>query len=414
MSTLEIPPQTQIRAPRGSTLHCKGWKQEAALRMLMNNLDPEVAERPQDLVVYGGSGKAARDWPSFYAIMRELQALGNNETLLVQSGKPVGIFRTHEEAPRVLIANSNLVGHWSNFEEFGRLEKLGLTMYGQMTAGSGIYIGSQGIVQGTFETFAAAAARHFGGSLAGRLIVSGGMGGMGGAQPLAATMNGACFLGIDVDPKRIEKRIETGYCDRMTAGLDEALQMLEKARRNGEALSVGLVGNCADIIPELARRGVVPDVLTDQTSAHDPLNGYVPNGITLAGALALRCSNPDEYVRRSLEAMGEHVRAMLALKRMGAVTFDYGNNLRTQAKRAGVDDAFDIPGFVPEYIRPLFCEGRGPFRWAALSGDPEDIRITDRLALDLFPKNETLRRWMKLAEEKIHFQGLPSRICWLG
>jgi len=403
-----------IRAPRGRELRCKGWRQEGALRMLMNNLDPEVAERPDELIVYGGTGRAARDWPSFDAIVRSLQGLSDDETLLVASGKPVGIFRTHDDAPRVLIANANLVGHWSNWEEFHRLERMGLTMYGQMTSGSWLYIGSQGIVQGTLATFAAAGARHFGGSLAGRPIVSGGMGGMGGAQPLAATMNGACFLGIDVDPKRIEKRIETGYCDRMTAGLDEALQMLEKARCNGEALSVGLVGNCADIIPELARRGVVPDVLTDQTSAHDPLNGYVPNGLTLAGALALRCSNPDEYVRRSLEAMGEHVRAMLALKRMGAVTFDYGNNLRTQAKRAGVEDAYQIPGFVPEYIRPLFCEGRGPFRWAALSGDPEDIRTTDRLALDLFPTNQSLKRWMKLASEKIHFQGLPARICWLG
>src|SRR5438094_690541 len=351
-----------IQAPRGNERSCKGWQQEAAMRMLMNNLDPDVAEDPDRLVVYGGSGRAARSWEAFDTIVRSLRELENDESLLVQSGKPVGKFKTHDEAPRVLIANSNLVGHWSNATEFNRLERMGLTMYGQMTAGSWIYIGSQGIVQGTFETFAAAAARHFGGSLAGRLIVSGGMGGMGGAQPLAATMNGACFLGIDVDPKRIEKRIETGYCDRMTAGLDEALQMLEKARCNGEALSVGLVGNCADIIPELARRGVVPDVLTDQTSAHDPLNGYVPNGLTLAGALALRCSNPDEYVRRSLEAMGEHVRAMLALKRMGAVTFDYGNNLRTQAKRAGVEDAYQIPGFVPEYIRPLFCDGRGPFR----------------------------------------------------
>jgi urocanate hydratase len=382
--------------------------------MLMNNLDPEVAERPDDLVVYGGTGRAARSWDAFDAIVRSLESLENDETLLVASGKPVGIFRTHDDAPRVLIANANLVGQWSNWNEFHRLERVGLTMYGQMTAGSWIYIGSQGIVQGTFETFSAAAVRHFGGSLTGKLIVSGGMGGMGGAQPLAATMAGACFLGIDVDPKRIEKRIETGYCDRMTSSLDEALTALDAARKNGEAISVGLVGNCADVLPELVRRGIVPDLLTDQTSAHDELNGYVPNGMTLSEARALRCDNPDEYIRRSVEAMGRHVEAMLALKRMGAVTFDYGNNIRTQAKRAGVDDAYDIPGFVPEYIRPLFCEGRGPFRWAALSGDPNDIRITDQLALDLFPANETLKRWMKLASQRIHFQGLPARICWLG
>jgi len=395
-------------------MRCKGWPQEGALRMLMNNLDPEVAERPEDLIVYGGTGKAARDWAAFDAIVRSLESLENDETLLVASGKPVGIFRTHDDAPRVLIANANLVGHWSNWDTFHALERLGLTMYGQMTAGSWIYIGSQGIVQGTFETFAAAADRHFKGSLKGKLVVSGGMGGMGGAQPLAAAMNGACFLGIDVDPKRIEKRIETGYCDRMTSSLDDALEMLGDAQRKGEALAVGLVGNCADVIPELARRGAVPDILTDQTSAHDPLQGYVPNGMPLAEALALRCSDPHEYVRRSMDAMAQHVRAMLSLKRMGAITFDYGNNLRNYAKQAGVDDAYDIPGFVPEYIRPLFCEGRGPYRWAALSGDPHDIAVTDQLALDLFPKNESLKRWIKLASEKIHFQGLPARICWLG
>jgi urocanate hydratase len=411
--SLQAPPRP-ITAPRGRKLNTKGWHQEGALRMLMNNLDPDVAERPNDLVVYGGAGKAARNWPAFHAIVRSLESLENDETLLVQSGKPVGIFRTHEEAPRVLIANSNLVGHWSNFDEFQRLEKLGLIMYGQMTAGSWIYIGSQGIVQGTFETFAAAAERHFGGSLERKLVVSGGLGGMGGAQPLAATMNGACFLGIEVDPKRIEKRIATGYCDRMTASLDEALSWLDDARRKGEVLSVGLVGNCADVIPELAARGYVPDVVTDQTSAHDPLNGYVPNGMTLDAAVALRRSDPQEYVRRSIAAMAEHVRGMLALKRMGAVTFDYGNNIRTQAKKGGVEEAYEIPGFVPEYIRPLFCEGKGPFRWAALSGNPEDIRTTDRLVLELFPKNETLARWMKLAAERIHFQGLPARICWLG
>jgi urocanate hydratase len=410
---IEAPPRP-ITAPRGRTLRTKGWHQEGALRMLMNNLDPEVAERPDDLVVYGGAGKAARDWPAFEAIVRSLESLENDETLLVQSGKPVGIFRTHEEAPRVLIANSNLVGHWSNFDEFQRLEKLGLTMYGQMTAGSWIYIGSQGIVQGTFETFAAAAARHFGGSLRGKLVVSGGMGGMGGAQPLAATMNDAVFLGIDVDPARIEKRIASGYCDRFSSSLDEALGWLDHARSKGERLSVGLAGNCADVIPEMARRGIVPDVLTDQTSAHDPLNGYVPNGMTLEGAIALRRSDPGEYIRRSVASMATHVRGMLELKRQGAVTFDYGNNIRTQAKNGGVDDAFEIPGFVPEYIRPLFCEGKGPFRWAALSGNPEDIRATDRLALELFPQNATLARWMRLAGERIHFQGLPARICWLG
>ncbi len=409
-----MPHARTVRAPRGSTLRCKGWAQEGALRMLMNNLDPEVAERPEDLIVYGGTGRAARDWACFDAIVRSLESLNNDETLLVASGKPVGIFRTHEDAPRVLIANANLVGHWSNWDTFHQLERLGLTMYGQMTAGSWIYIGSQGIVQGTFETFSAAADRHFGGSLRGKLVVSGGMGGMGGAQPLAATMNGACFLGIDVDPKRIEKRIATGYCDCMTASLEEALAMLGEAQRKGEALAVGLVGNCADVIPELARRGAAPDVLTDQTSAHDPLQGYVPNGMTLAEALTLRHADPQEYVRRSVAAMAEHVRGMLALQRLGSVTFDYGNNIRNFAKQAGVEDAYDIPGFVPEYIRPLFCEGKGPFRWAALSGDPRDIAATDQLALDLFPRNESLKRWIRLAAEKIHFQGLPARICWLG
>jgi urocanate hydratase len=399
-----------VRAPRGREMSCKGWHQEAALRMLMNNLDPEVAEKPEELIVYGGTGRAARDWPSFHAIVRSLRQLENDETLLVQSGKPVGIFRTHSEAPRVLIANSNLVGHWSNYEEFNRLERLGLIMYGQMTAGSWIYIGSQGIVQGTFETFAAAANKNFGGSLRGKLVVSGGMGGMGGAQPLAATLNGARFLGVDVDPARIEKRLKTGYCDRMAWSLDEALSILDGA----EALSVGLVGNCADVLPELVRRGIVPDILTDQTSAHDALHGYVPNGMELREALALRCADPDEYTRRSVAAMGQHVTAMLALKRMGAVTFDYGNNIRAQAKKAGVEDAFEIPGFVPEYIRPLFCEGRGPFRWAALSGSPQDIHTTDQLALEMFPKNEVLERWMRLAKDRIHFQGLPARICWLG
>jgi urocanate hydratase len=403
-----------VKAPRGDQISCKGWAQEAAMRMLMNNVDPEVAERPDDLVVYGGAGKAARDWRCFDVIVSSLRELNNDETLLVQSGKPVGIFRTHEDAPRVLIANSNLVGHWSNWKEFHRLERMGLTMYGQMTAGSWIYIGSQGIVQGTFETFAAAGAKRFGGSLAGKLVVSGGMGGMGGAQPLAATMNGACFLGIDVDPARIEKRLQTGYCDEISYDLDDALDKINEARKRGAAIAVGLVGNCGDVLPELVRRGVVPDVLTDQTSAHDALNGYVPNGMSLDDALRLRRENPDEYVRRAMETMAEHVRAMLDLKRMGAVTFDYGNNIRAQAKQMGVEDAFEIPGFVPEYIRPLFCEGRGPFRWVALSGNHEDIRKTDDLAQELFPDDPVLDRWLKLARERIKFQGLPARVCWLG
>ncbi|HWP45427.1 MAG TPA: urocanate hydratase [Blastocatellia bacterium] len=404
----------RVSAPRGQKISCKGWHQEAALRMLMNNLDPEVAERPDELIVYGGTGRAARDWRSFEAIVESLRQLENDETLLVQSGKPVGVFRTHEYAPRVLIANANLVGHWSNWDEFHRLERLGLTMYGQMTAGSWIYIGSQGIVQGTFETFAAAANKHFGGSLDGKLVVSGGLGGMGGAQPLAATMNGACFLGVEIDPERVEKRLKTGYCDRKAEDLDEALRIIEEARARGEAISVALIGNSADVLPELVRRGIVPDLLTDQTSAHDALNGYVPNGLSLDEALELRRANPDEYIRRSMEAMAVHVRAMLDLKRMGAVTFDYGNNIRAQARLAGVEDAFEIPGFVPEYIRPLFCQGRGPFRWVALSGNEADIKRTDELALELFPDDQVLSRWLRLARERVRFQGLPSRICWLG
>jgi urocanate hydratase len=403
-----------IRAPRGSEMSCKGWHQEAALRMLMNNLDPEVAENPDELIVYGGTGRAARSWDAFDAIVRSLRELENDETLLIQSGKPVGVFRTHDEAPRVLIANSNLVGHWSNYSEFNRLERMGLTMYGQMTAGSWIYIGSQGIVQGTFETFAEAGRKYFGGTLEGKFVVTGGLGGMGGAQPLAATMNGALFLGVDVDPARIEKRLQSGYCDKIATSLDEALQLIDEARPKRKALSVGLVGNCADVLPEMVKRGVVPDVLTDQTSAHDALNGYIPNGVSLAEALKLRTENPDEYVERSMQSMATHVQAMLALQKKGAITFDYGNNLRTQAKKAGVENAFDIPGFVPEYIRPLFCEGKGPFRWVALSGDPVDIARTDQLALELFPENKTLARWMKLAQERIHFQGLPARICWFG
>nr|MBA2430799.1 urocanate hydratase [Chthoniobacterales bacterium] len=367
-----------------------------------------------DLVVYGGTGRAARSWEAFDAIVRELQQLGDDETLLIQSGKPVGVFRTHDEAPRVLIANSNLVGQWSNYSEFNRLERLGLTMYGQMTAGSWIYIGSQGIVQGTFETFGAAAVRHFGGSLEGKFVVSGGMGGMGGAQPLAATMAGAVFLGVDVDATRIEKRLTSRYCDKMARSLDEAMELVHAAIQEKRARSVGLVGNCADVLPEMVRRGLVPDVLTDQTSAHDALNGYVPHGLTLEEAVQLRSSDPDEYVERSMRSMAVHVQAMLDLQKRGAITFDYGNNIRTQARKAGVENAFDIPGFVPEYIRPLFCEGKGPFRWVALSGDPADIARTDELALEMFPQNKLLTRWMKLAQERIQFQGLPARICWLG
>jgi urocanate hydratase len=406
--------QRNVRAPRGAQLNCKGWHQEAALRCLMNNLDPEVAERPQDLVVYGGRGKAARDWNSFDAIVRELQRIENDETLLVQSGKPVAVFRTHEYAPRVLIANSNLVGAWASWEHFHELERKGLMMYGQMTAGSWIYIGTQGIVQGTFETFAAMADRHFAGTLDGRLVVSGGMGGMGGAQPLAATLNGAVFLGIDVDRERIERRVRTGYCDRLALDLDEALRICEDALEQKRALSVGLVGNCAEVLPELVRRGVQVDAVTDQTSAHDPLNGYVPDGLTSDEADELRRRDPRGYVARSTQAMARHVEAMLALQRNGAVAFDYGNNIRKFAHDAGCTDAFDIPGFVPEYIRPLFCEGKGPFRWVALSGDPEDIRRTDDLALELFPEDRTLNRWLRLARERVQFQGLPARICWLG
>jgi urocanate hydratase len=414
MLTTELLTPTEIRAPRGTKLRCKGWKQEAALRMLMNNLDPEVAERPQDLVVYGGSGKAARDWAAYHAIVRELEALGNDETLLVQSGKPVGVFRTHEEAPRVLIANANLVGHWSNWDEFRKLEQLGLIMYGQMTAGSWIYIGSQGILQGTYETFAAAARKHFAGSLAGKLVVTGGMGGMGGAQPLAATMNGAAFLCVEVDAKRIERRIESGYCDRMTRSLDEALGILRDAMAQKRALSVGLVGNCAEVLPELVRREIVPDLLTDQTSAHDPLNGYIPVGFSVEDAARIRASNPKQYMDLALDSMAVHVRAMLELQRRGAITFDYGNNIRRMAADRGVSDAFRIPGFVPEYIRPLFAEGRGPFRWVALSGDPADIAATDELVCRMFSDNPSLTRWIALARERVHFQGLPSRICWLG
>jgi urocanate hydratase len=380
----------------------------------MNNLDPDVAEKPSELIVYGGEGRAARNWSAFETIVSQLRQLENDETLLVQSGKPVGVFRTHEFAPRVLIANSNLVGAWANWQYFHELERKGLMMYGQMTAGSWIYIGTQGIVQGTFETFAAMADRHFGGDLSGKLVVSGGMGGMGGAQPLAATLNGAVFLGIDVDASRIERRVRTGYCDRMSLDLDEALTICEDAREQKRAVSVGLVGNCAEVLPELVRRGVEVDAVTDQTSAHDPLNGYIPAGLTLKLAEDLRDARPEEYLERSLASMARHVEAMLTLKRCGAVAFDYGNNIRKFAFDAGCKDAFEIPGFVPEYIRPLFCEGKGPFRWVALSGEPEDIRKTDDLALELFPEDKTLNRWLTLARDRIQFQGLPARICWLG
>src|SRR2546423_10246970 len=405
---------TPVRAPRGGTISCKGWQQEGALRMLMNNLDEEVAENPRKLIVYGGSGRAARSWDAFHAILGALRSLENDETLLIQSGKPVGTFRTFPQSPRVLIANANLVPHWATRDEFNRLETLHLTMYGQMTAGSWIYIGTQGILQGTYETFAAAARKHFSGTLAGTLSVSGGMGGTGGAQPLAATMNGDAFSGIDVDPERIKRRMKTGYCDVMVTSLDEALRILKNAVRKGEATSVGLVGNCADLIPELAKRGVVPDLLTDQTSAHDPIGGYVPNGMTLETALELRKKSPEEYKKRAMAAMARHVQGMLDLQKLGAVTFDYGNNIRTFAYEQGVKNAYDFPGFVPAYIRPLFCEGKGPFRWVALSGEASDIAATDAAVCRLFPENEALTRWITLARERVHFQGLPARICWLG
>ena len=403
-----------MKAPRGTHLRTPGWPQEAALRMLMNNLDPDVAERPEDLVVYGGRGRAARNWPCFHAIVAELERLAEDETLLVQSGKPVGVFRTHQEAPRVLIANSNLVPAWATWSQFDELERLGLTMYGQMTAGSWIYIGSQGILQGTYETFAAAAAKHFGGSLAGRFLLTGGCGGMGGAQPLAATMNGAACLVVEVDPARIERRVRTGYCDRMTASLDEALAWVEAAQQRNAALSVGLVGNCAEVLPALVARGVTPDLVTDQTSAHDPLHGYVPAGLSLEEAAELRSGRPAEYLERSLDSIARHVQAMLDFQRGGAVVFDYGNNIRRMAANRGVERAFEIPGFVPEYIRPLFCEGRGPFRWVVLSGEASDIHTTDRLALQMFGGNDSLARWLRLAGERVQFQGLPARVCWLG
>jgi len=403
-----------ITAPTGTTISCKGWHQEAALRMLMNNLDPAVAERPDELIVYGGGGKAARNWACYEKIVETLRRLTDQETLLVQSGKPVGVFRTHDQAPRVLIANAHLVPRWATWDEFRRLDALGLTMYGQMTAGSWIYIGTQGILQGTYETFAECARQHFGGSLAGRLVVTGGLGGMGGAQPLAATMNGAAFLGVDVDAERIRRRVETGYCDRLSTDLDDALRLVLDAKERSAALSVGLVGNIAEVLQALVRRGILPDVVTDQTSAHDLRVGYIPLGLSLDDAARLRARDPAGYEGRVLDSMVLHIEAMLALKRNGAIVFDYGNNLRGQvADHRGVRDAFSIPGFVPEYIRPLFCRGAGPFRWAALSGDPADIAATDRAVLETFPHKDALARWIRQASEKVHFQGLPARICWL-
>ncbi|MEN6373135.1 MAG: urocanate hydratase [Armatimonadota bacterium] len=403
---------TPIKAPRGTEKSCKGWQQEAALRMLMNNL--EVGEKPEDLIIYGGSGKAARNWDCYHAIVRALKELENDETLLVQSGKPVGVLRTHSYAPRVLIANSLLVPAWATGDEFRRLEGLGLTMYGQMTAGSWIYIGTQGILQGTYETLAACAERHFGGTLKGRLVLTAGMGGMSGAQPLAVTMNEGICLCVEVDPSRIKRRVDTRYCDRMTDNLGEALKWVDEAKISGEAVSIGLVGNASEVHVELLNRGIIPDVLTDQTSAHDELNGYVPGGMSFEEALDLRKRDPKAYIAAAYKSMAQHMEAMLGMQKAGAITFDYGNNLRGQAKKAGVANAFDVPGFVPEYIRPLFCEGKGPFRWAALSGDPKDILTTDEALLELFPENKSLERWIRMAEDKVAFQGLPSRICWLG
>ena len=403
-----------VRAPRGAERSCKGWTQEAALRMLMNNLDPEVAEDPDRLTVYGGTGKAARSWEAFDAIVATLRDLEDDETLLVQSGKPVAVFRTHRHAPRVLIANSNLVGKWATWEHFHELERQGLIMYGQMTAGSWIYIGTQGILQGTYETFGAMARKHFGGTLKGRWVLTGGMGGMGGAQPLAATMNEGVMLCVEVDPHRIQRRLDTRYCDRMTHDLDEALAWVRDATAVGRAESIGLVGNCAEVLPELVRRGVTPDIVTDQTSAHDPLNGYVPAGLTLDEAAALRASDGQEYVRRSMASIRAHCEAIVAMQDAGAFAVDYGNNLRGYARDAGFENAFAYPGFVPAYVRDLFCEGKGPFRWAALSGDPADIHRTDELVLEMFPEDEHLCRWIRMAHDEVAFQGLPARICWLG
>lgn len=403
-----------VKAPRGKEISCRGWTQEAALRMLMNNLDPEVAEKPEELVVYGGKGRAARNWPAFHAMVKSLQELENDETLLVQSGKPVGVFRTFPHAPRVLIANANLVGRWATWEHFHELERRGLMMFGQMTAGSWIYIGTQGILQGTYETFGAVARIHFGGSLKGRWVLTGGLGGMGGAQPLAATFNEGAILVVEVDPARIQRRLATGYLDRSTESLDQALEWVLGARDRGEALSVGLVGNCAEVVPEVSRRGLVPDLVTDQTSAHDPLHGYVPKGYTVEEAARLRERDPDAYIQRAMESMRVHCEAIVELHRKGAVAVDYGNNLRGMALDAGFREAFSYPGFVPAYIRPLFCRGKGPFRWVALSGDPADIHRTDELVLKLFPDDEHLHRWIRMARRKVRFQGLPARICWLG
>ncbi|MDD8027176.1 MAG: urocanate hydratase [Acidobacteriota bacterium] len=413
MTDVKSGPKT-VRAPRGERLHTRGWAQEGALRMFMNNLDPDVAEKPRDLIVYGGTGKAARNWDCYRAIVRSLKSLANDETLIVQSGKPVAIFKTHPEAPRVLIANALLVPKWATWDEFRRLEGLGLTMYGQMTAGSWIYIGTQGILQGTYETLAAVAKHHFGGSLKGRLVVTAGLGGMGGAQPLAVTMNDGVALVIEVDKDRIRRRLETRYVDTRAGNLDQALSLADKARAEGRPLSIALLGNAAEVLPELVRRGIVPDILTDQTSAHDELNGYVPAGMPYEDALALRLKDPADYIKRSYDSMAAHVRAMLEMRKLGARTFDYGNNIRGQALKAGVAEAFDIPGFVPEYIRPLFCLGKGPFRWAALSGRPQDIYATDEAVLKEFPGDEALARWIRKARERVRFQGLPARICWLG
>jgi urocanate hydratase len=406
--------QVGIKAPRGLRITCKSWQTEAALRMLMNNLDPEVAEKPAELIVYGGSGRAARNWEAYHSLVECLRNLENDETLLVQSGKPVGIFNTHKDAPRVLISNSMLVPHWANWEKFRELEELGLTMYGQMTAGSWIYIGTQGILQGTYETFASAAKKHFGGTLKGRLILSAGLGGMGGAQPLAATMNEGVFLGVEVDPTRVKRRLETGYLDVMADRLEDALILALGAKEKGIPKSIGLVGNAAEIHPEILKRGIIPDLVTDQTSAHDALNGYIPAGLTLDEALELRRKEPQTYIHRAMESMAVHVRTMLEWQKQESIVFDYGNNIRAQAFEAGVKEAFNYPGFVPAFIRPLFCEGKGPFRWAALSGDPEDIYKTDEAILKEFPDDASLGRWIRLAKEKVKFQGLPARICWLG
>ncbi len=406
--------QRIIKAPRGKELSCKSWIQEAALRMLMNNLDPEVAENPAELIVYGGKGKAARSWEAFDAIVNSLRQLENDETLLVQSGKPVGIFKTHTNAPRVIISNSMLVPRWATWDEFRRLEALGLTMYGQMTAGSWIYIGTQGILQGTYETFAECGRKYFNSDLSGKFLLTAGLGGMGGAQPLAATMNGAAFLGIDVDKARLQKRIDTGYLDVISESLDEALQLVFDAKKNRKALSVGLLGNAGEILPQILKQNIIPDILTDQTSAHDTLNGYVPMGMDFDSALKLRKEKPQEYIKLSQETVVVHLKAMLEFQKRGAITFDYGNNIRGEAKSNGVENAFDIPGFVPEFIRPLFCDGKGPFRWVALSGDPNDIFVTDEAVKKTFPENKALINWIDKAQKLIHFQGLPARICWLG